>query len=46
MDNDQRILFTSKKNIQTHIDDKFYFVPIPEDEMNRNDELIQNPGYD
>lgn len=27
-------------------DDKFYFVPIPEDEMNRNDELIQNPGYD
>ena len=26
-------------------DDKAYFFPIMRDEMNRNDQLIQNPGY-
>lgn len=26
-------------------DDKMYFFPINRDEMNRNDKLIQNPGY-
>lgn len=26
-------------------DDKMYFVPIHQDEMNRNDKLVQNPGY-
>lgn len=26
-------------------DDKMYFQPIPFSEMNRNDELVQNPGY-
>jgi hypothetical protein len=26
--------------------DKMYFMPIHFDEMNRNSELIQNPGYD
>lgn len=26
-------------------DDKNYFVPIPRDEMNRNPQLVQNPGY-
>lgn len=26
-------------------DDKMYFKPIPEDEMNRSEELVQNPGY-
>lgn len=25
--------------------DKMYFIAIPRDEMNRNDQLIQNPGY-
>jgi hypothetical protein len=25
--------------------DKNYFVPIPQDEMNKNSELVQNPGY-
>lgn len=25
--------------------DKVYFFPIPSDEMNRNDQLVQNPGY-
>jgi hypothetical protein len=25
--------------------DRNYFVPIPKDEMNRNSELVQNPGY-
>jgi hypothetical protein len=25
--------------------DKAYFFPIPRTEMNRNDQLIQNPGY-
>lgn len=25
--------------------DKMYFMAIPRDEMNRNDQLIQNPGY-
>lgn len=26
--------------------DKMYYVPIERDEMNRNDKLVQNPGYD
>lgn len=26
-------------------DDKMYFFPIAADEMNRNDQLVQNPGY-
>lgn len=26
-------------------DDKMYFFPISVDEMNRNDQLVQNPGY-
>jgi len=26
-------------------DDKMYFAPISLDEMNRNDKLVQNPGY-
>lgn len=26
-------------------DDKLYFAPIPRDEMNRNDQLVQNPGF-
>lgn len=26
-------------------DDKMYFLPIPQDEMDRNDKLEQNPGY-
>ena len=26
-------------------DDKMYFRPIPRDEINRNDKLVQNPGY-
>jgi len=26
-------------------EDKMYFVPITQDEMNRNDKLVQNPGY-
>lgn len=26
-------------------DDKMYYVPIHRDEMNRNDKLVQNPGY-
>lgn len=26
--------------------DKMYYLPIHRDEMNRNDELVQNPGYD
>jgi hypothetical protein len=26
-------------------DDKLYFPPIKQDEMNKNDKLIQNPGY-
>ena len=26
-------------------DDKMYFVPISNDEMNKNPELVQNPGY-
>lgn len=26
-------------------DDKMYFVPIHQNEMNRNDKLVQNPGY-
>lgn len=26
-------------------DDKMYFYPISQDEMNRNSELVQNPGY-
>lgn len=26
-------------------DDKFYFFPIMRDELNRNEELVQNPGY-
>ena len=26
-------------------DDKNYFVPIPRDEINRNPQLVQNPGY-
>jgi hypothetical protein len=25
---------------------RFYFLPIKLDEMNRNDKLIQNPGYE
>ena len=25
--------------------DKMYFIAIPRDEMNRNDKLVQNPGY-
>ena len=25
--------------------DKMYFSPIPRDEMNRNDQLVQNPGF-
>jgi len=25
--------------------DKMYFFPIPQDEMNRNEKLVQNPGY-
>lgn len=25
--------------------DKMYFIAIPRDEMNRNDQLVQNPGY-
>lgn len=25
--------------------DKMYFIPIPRDEINRNAQLIQNPGY-
>jgi hypothetical protein len=26
-------------------DDKLYFMPINRDEMNRNNKLVQNPGY-
>lgn len=25
--------------------DKFYYLPIPQDEMNKNPKLVQNPGY-
>jgi len=30
---------------QRQWNDKAYFVPIPRDEMNKNPELVQNPGY-
>jgi hypothetical protein len=30
---------------QRHWEDRNYFVPIPKTEMNRNPDLVQNPGY-
>jgi hypothetical protein len=30
---------------QRHWEDQNYFVPIPKTEMNRNPDLVQNPGY-
>jgi hypothetical protein len=30
---------------QRQWDDKSYFVPIAQEEMNRNPELVQNPGF-
>lgn len=30
---------------ERHWEDKLYFMPIAHDEMNRNDKLVQNPGY-
>jgi hypothetical protein len=40
--------YTVVDNTQTETrvwDDKMYFWPIPRDEMNRNEKLVQNPGY-
>ncbi|HEX6924170.1 MAG TPA: RagB/SusD family nutrient uptake outer membrane protein [Longimicrobiaceae bacterium] len=30
---------------ERHWDDRMYFLPISRDELNRNDALVQNPGY-
>ena len=40
--------YTSVDNTENETrtwDDKMYFMPISRDEINRNDKLIQNPGY-